>query len=81
MPTLMTFGNSEGERRCDEKCYNANHPVCVCCCGGMNHGKGFSKAMANTVEYGKDLLENLKQEHPEQTGRICEIQQQIFIGV
>lgn len=78
MATLMTFGNSEGERRCDERCYDAKHEKCDCICRGMNHGKGLAQAMVNTCEYGKTLLEHLKQEHPEQAGRICEIQQQLF---
>ncbi len=74
----MTFGNSEGERRCDERCYNAKEEKCDCICRGMNHGKGLNKAMANTVKHGKRLLEHLKHVHPEQSGRIREIQQQLF---
>jgi hypothetical protein len=41
MPTLMRWGNSEGEKgRCDAKCHNAQHPECDCMCGGRYHGAG-----------------------------------------
>ncbi len=57
MATLMIVGNSEGEKRCDAKCYDAKHPVCNCCCGGMNHGKGLGGALQATENL---CLENLK---------------------
>jgi len=44
---LMSQGNSEGERRCDARCYNAEGPDCDCCCGGANHGIGLKQAKAN----------------------------------
>ena len=60
MTTLMTFGNSEGSRRCDAKCYDAIHSKCDCICGGMNHGAGMAKAASNTQEHGLDLIEKFK---------------------
>ena len=78
MPTLMTMGNSEGERRCDARCYDATGPECDCICGGMNHGKGLKAATENTCEHGKMLLEKIKREHPEQSGVINAIQQTLF---
>lgn len=38
--TIMTQGNSEGQRRCDGTCHNAKKPKCACICGGRYHGKG-----------------------------------------
>lgn len=35
--------------QCDELCYNAKHPKCVCrACGGSNHGLGYQAAVTNT---------------------------------
>jgi len=44
-------------RRCDAKCYDAQHPDCDCLCGGRNHGAGLQKAMQNTREIFLPLLE------------------------
>ena len=60
MATLITVGNSEGERRCDAKCYDASGPDCDCVCGGMNHGKGEAGAMANTTRYAEKILADYK---------------------
>jgi len=37
-------------RRCDARCYNAEHPKCVCVCGGVNHGAGYRRAVENIRE-------------------------------
>lgn len=50
MTTLLTVGNSEGQKRCDAKCYDAVGGHCDCCCGGRNHGRGRNEAMRNTRE-------------------------------
>lgn len=42
--TIMTQGNSDGERRCDATCHKAKKAGCVCICGGRYHGKGSSEA-------------------------------------
>lgn len=42
--TIMTQGNSEGERRCDATCHKAKKPGCTCICGGRYHGRGSSAA-------------------------------------
>lgn len=35
--------------QCDELCYNAKHPKCVCrACEGRNHGAGLEQAALNT---------------------------------
>ena len=35
--------------QCDELCYDAKHPKCVCrACEGRNHGAGLAQAVANT---------------------------------
>ncbi len=40
MTTIMTVGDSEGQRRCDGTCHNATKPRCSCICGGSYHGAG-----------------------------------------
>lgn len=45
---LITKTDSSGHvRHCDEKCYNAHEPECDCVCGGINHGIGLARAIAN----------------------------------
>lgn len=45
---LIEVSNSDGVYgRCDAKCYLATGPECDCCCGGVNHGKGLTQAIAN----------------------------------
>lgn len=60
MTTLIIVGNSEGERRCDEKCYNAQGSICKCCCGGRNHGVGLQKAVDQSMEIYFDLVRQSK---------------------
>jgi hypothetical protein len=56
--TLIAVYNSEGcVGRCDARCYGATTPECDCICGGMNHGAGKNKAMANTEEHAKRMIE------------------------
>ena len=39
MATIMSWGNSSGEKRsCNATCHNAKGAVCRCCCGGSFHG-------------------------------------------
>lgn len=67
MSTLLTVGNSEGQKRCDAKCYDAVSPHCDCCCGGRNHGVGRETAIGNTramLGFSRDdvlFAEELKQ--------------------
>lgn len=58
MTTLITIGNSDGQRRCDAKCYDAVTPVadCDCCCGGRNHGAGKDRAMQQTADQARAWL-------------------------
>jgi hypothetical protein len=74
----MTVGNSEGERRCDEKCYGASGGKCGCVCGGMNHGKGLSVAMQNVEMNAKNLLAEIKKKNPEMRGIVNDIQLSIW---
>lgn len=76
--TLITVGNSEGERRCDARCYDAQGPVCDCICGGRNHGAGLERAQDNTREHAHEILEAWKGEHPEDAVRFEAIQQELF---
>ncbi len=57
MTTLLTVGNSEGEQRCDARCYNARGGKCSCCCGGRNHGVGLNVALEQTQEIAEGWLE------------------------
>lgn len=48
MATLLAVYNSDGcVGRCDAKCYEATHDVCICICGGANHGVGKARAQQN----------------------------------
>lgn len=58
MPTLMTVGNSEGERRCDAKCYDAIDSHCTCICGGVNHGVGLKAAQGNCQKIAETICED-----------------------
>jgi hypothetical protein len=64
MATLITVGNSEGQRSCDAKCYDATGPQCDCVCGGRNHGVGIKKAQENTHELAKEIAEEYNKKHP-----------------
>lgn len=55
--TLMSCGNSDGVRRCDERCYGATGGTCDCVCGGANHGKGLAQALQNTAKLAEELLD------------------------
>ncbi|HEV8653151.1 MAG TPA: hypothetical protein VG276_28095 [Actinomycetes bacterium] len=56
MVTLLSVGNSEGERRCDARCHQATEPDCDCVCGGRYHGKGLAQAreqMSQDLQNGR----------------------------
>jgi hypothetical protein len=55
----MKVGNSEGERRCDARCYDAKGGTCDCCCGGKNHGAGLKQAKSNVQELGEQWLDEI----------------------
>lgn len=61
MSTLISVHSEGCVGRCDAKCYNAKHDVCVCICGGRNHGVGHNRAVENT----RQLTENLFKKFPE----------------
>lgn len=51
MATLIAvYKNGRCVRRCDKRCYGAVHEDCDCCCGGMNHAQGRTKAENNTYD-------------------------------
>ena len=39
-PKILTSYYSAKGHVCNSSCMNAVGPVCVCSCGGVNHGKG-----------------------------------------
>lgn len=56
MVALIVEKTSSGRiRTCNSRCYNAKGAVCVCCCGGKNHGVGFDKAIENTRETAEKI--------------------------
>ena len=60
MVALIIAKTSEGKTRtCNSRCYGAKYPSCACCCGGINHGIGFSEAVRSTRELSKEILANL----------------------
>jgi len=59
MTTLITAETSEGERRCDARCYNARTEECRCVCLGHNHGVGESMARANTDTMARNQLRQM----------------------
>lgn len=77
MATIYSFGNSEGTRRCDAKCYNADHPDCDCICGGRNHGAGLNKAIEKNKEQFKEIFEECKKKFGEGVFKQYEIQQEM----
>ena len=50
MTVMIVKGTGDGQRRCDERCYNAKGKRCTCVCGGKNHGVGQEQANKNTKE-------------------------------
>ncbi len=56
---LLTVGNSDGERRCDARCYNATSATCDCVCHGMNHGVGIKQAKQNTEVLAEEWLDKI----------------------
>ncbi len=60
MTTLMTWGNSEGEKgRCDAKCHDAKEPDCKCMCGGAFHGAALRTGGVETAvnEFWQEVVE------------------------
>ena len=55
--TLMSCGNSDGNRRCDARCYDAAGGECDCVCGGANHGRGLAQALVNTQQIAEEMLD------------------------
>jgi hypothetical protein len=49
MSTLLAVYGAGGEclGRCDASCYDAEGNVCLCICGGRNHGAGLVQATEN----------------------------------
>ncbi|KKL45013.1 hypothetical protein LCGC14_2359940 [marine sediment metagenome] len=58
MTILLIVANSEGERRCDAKCYVASGLDCDCVCDGQNHGKGINAALAESTRW-QPLIDKL----------------------
>ena len=63
MTTLIELHKSNGKtRRCDARCYNGRKTNCSCICGGRNHGRGFARAVQETVD---DIFPELRKNNPE----------------
>ena len=50
MTTVLSVGNSEGERRCDARCHDAAKGECGCVCGGRYHGAGRTAVLARVQQ-------------------------------
>lgn len=59
MPTLITFKNNDGTRRCDAKCHNAKGNKCNCICGGRFHGKGIKQARKELTSKTREEIKKL----------------------
>ena len=46
MPVLLAA--ITGLTACDARCYDARHATCTCVCGGINHGRGLTRAAENS---------------------------------
>ena len=68
MATLIRVPTEKNTRRCTATCYNAKGQTCYCVCGGLNHGVGLERAMANTSIY----IEGIREAHP--TAEFPEVQ-------
>jgi len=40
-------------------------PDCDCCCGGINHGKGYAKALDNTNRIGEEWIRIYNENNPD----------------
>jgi alpha-galactosidase/6-phospho-beta-glucosidase family protein len=65
--TLIAVYNTDKKMigRCDARCYGAKGEDCKCVCSGINHGKGYDEARANTNEHGDRLAREYESQHPE----------------
>lgn len=50
MTTVLSVGNSAGERRCDARCHEAHEEACECVCGGWYHGAGRDRVLDHVAE-------------------------------
>ena len=59
MPDLITVYDSKGKRigTCGSSCYQAKDRVRQCICHGVNHGKGFRRAMAQAAEITEAIIQ------------------------
>lgn len=87
MVALIVEKTSSGRTRvCCSRCYNAKGTECVCCCGGLNHGMGYDKAVSNTRQVVQEVLNKpntttfIKLPFKGGAGKGEEIMEKIFIG-
>jgi hypothetical protein len=82
MTTVMSWGNSEGEKgRCDAKCHNATTPHCDCMCGGRYHGSGANGTFEEVRrEHAAEILEAAKRQAASQGFSLAAVleQQDLF---
>ncbi len=76
--TLITVGNSEGDRRCDSRCYDAKGERCTCVCGGRNHGVGLERARENILDHGERIADEWAVEHPDELVIFKLVQEELF---
>ena len=66
MTTVMTLGDSDGERRCTAACHEAAGQACACVCGGRFHGAARRPGGVEAVqrEVAKHLVHHLEEFGP-----------------
>jgi hypothetical protein len=64
--TIVTLGDSEGERRCTAACHEATGQNCACVCGGRFHGAARRSGGVEAVqrEAAKRLVEHREEFGP-----------------
>jgi len=56
MPIVLTYTRPDGTcLTCGPDCYRKPDHPCVCICGGVNHGVGYERALANSYELYRRL--------------------------
>jgi hypothetical protein len=65
MAALIEFRTANGVvGYCDNRCYDAPPPPCVCICNGANHGVGLQQALQNVWSLAERWIEDWKRQNP-----------------
>ena len=56
MTIISAYDRGTMYGRCDASCYDGTKTDCDCICGGVNHGVGLTRALANTAAMSDNWL-------------------------